>query len=74
MNPLALLLLYLLLHRHSPSGVKADEYHDNQDVARYFQLGKTHHKLKLFDDRQFLEKISGEPEIYLQQFLGRNIS
>ena len=46
-------LYYLLLHGHPTPRVEADEDHDNQDVARYFQLGKTHHKLKIFVVRQF---------------------
>ena len=47
------LLLYLLLHGHSAPGVKTDENHDNQDMARYLQLGKAQRKLKSFVSQQF---------------------
>ena len=47
------LLLYLLLHGHSAPGVKTDENHDNQDMARYLQLRKAQHKLKLFVSQKF---------------------
>ena len=60
-QPFILQLLHLLLHWNSISGVKADQHHDNQDVARYLQLGETPGKLEYLRSNVCSE-VSGQPQ------------
>ena len=60
-HPFILQVIHLLLHRNSISGVKADQHHDNQDVARYLQLGETPGKLEYLRSNVWSE-VSGQPQ------------